>query len=285
MSPETDENLARVDETLRRLSDRINFYRALREHLVAGCDWQEAERRAEEDPHPKGERRRTGRPPRAEVHSALIDKAPFPELVTMRADHLPQWLSYNPQTPAVLRAAHRFEVEHGRRRSVIRLLAERLRGQGEPVGGPLGEPMPGYSVLDPAAAVRMLAETRDAQLAADVYAWEWYRDRRPQVLRAAEQIAGKQAARRRVRETEPAQLPELPEPWEGYDALVASPAGRDAVRAALNGRSQEELTAAVAYEEATRNRAIILRALRRALHVRVVETDDEMGRRNSRLAS
>ena len=204
---------------------------------------------------------RPGRPTRVEAHAHLAEQAPIPELVTIPADKAGRWMREHVSDPELLRAQHRFEVEHGRRRSVLRELATRLRALGEPLGGPDPAPWDGYDASEPALIVRELRRRRSKSLAARVYAWEHYRRARPEILEAAQALAGADAARALVEQTAPAALVELPEPWPGYDLLTASPQGRAAVADAFDRVSADELREAREYERQVKNRKIMLAAI------------------------
>lgn len=256
-SPEQAEiDKARVRELISNSEEQAEAYRSLLADLQRGVPWNEAVARVPKNVRPQ----RIGRPPRHEAHAELADQAPFPELVTLPADRIGAFLRANVSDAGVLRAAHRFEVEHGRRKSVLREIEIRLRAMHEPVGGPLNVPWRGYDRDDPEEIVREVRRRNDPQLAADVYAWEHYRRARPDVLAAAEAVAGVRA-RERVVETSPAALKDLPEPWPGYRKLAATTQARPQVAAALRDASVQELRAAREFETQTKNRRIMLQAI------------------------
>lgn len=208
-----------------------------------------------------------GRPARATTHADLAAQAPIPEAVTLPAHKVGRWLRENVTDPGLLRRGHRFEVRHGRRKSVLREFETRLRLMREPLGGPADAPWPGYDRDTPEEIERELRRRPQPELAATVYAWEHYRRARPQVLAAAKALAPATAADL-VAATAPLNLPDLDLPWEGYDTLRATAGGRAALSEALSSASKDDLLAARRYEEQTKARTIMLAAIDSALSAR-----------------
>lgn len=208
--------------------------------------------------------RRRGRPARAELASKeLTDAAPFAELVTVAADKLGPHVRAITD-PGLLRAAHIFELAHSRRKTVLAAIEEQLRQLGAPLGGP-AEPLAGYDSLSAERVIGALDQrAKDLEFAAQVFAYEHYHARRKRVLEAARRLAGKRGPAL-VAETSPRPLPLASEPFAGYDQLPATPQARVAVRAALAAQPQEVLQSALEYEQQTRNRVIMLAAIRSAL--------------------
>jgi hypothetical protein len=206
-----------------------------------------------------GRSRARGRPARRlRVEPEVVAQAPLPELATVPAGPALHRILRRQRDPELLRRCHAFELRHDRRSSVLEWIERQLRELGSPLGGPQEEPCPGYRLLDE-IDVLCLLDGAERELAARIYAWEWYHGRRRRILRLADERCGG-----RGRELALATAPRAPapsEPFPGYGALRTTPAFRLQLRRALGERSLEELAAAVAYEQATRRRVSMLDAL------------------------
>jgi hypothetical protein len=252
--------VTRLQELMEQSADVADGWRMLKADLVS-----RALSPAPSAGAPQAQTRHRGRPRRSQIAAHLAACAPFPELALTTADKLGPVIR-RIDDAALLRASYRFEWEHFKRRSVLREIAARLRRLGEPLAGPISEPIPSYA-SKPASELVILLRSASADLAADVYAYEHYRQARPEVLDAAQAVAGALALKR-VEETREPRQPQLPEPFPGYDNLVASPQGRQEVRDALSRLTLKELAAVEEYERQTRNRKIMLKAIRAAARAR-----------------
>ena len=248
--------------------ERSDDERALRDLSEGSRELSDALRRTAGEVYAtdagRGRHRARGRPRRIErVSPEAVRDAPFAELTVLPADQLCRHIN-SMHGVRTLRDAYFYELAHDRRSSVLDALESRLGRLGHPLGGPQREPLDGHDRLS-AQQVRAALDGADAQLAAEVYAWEYYRSARPDVLEAAAARAGLQRCRERVQETAPARALELPEPFAGYDQLAATPSQRPKVRDALRAQPAEVLEATLRYERATKNRAIMLAAIEAAL--------------------
>jgi hypothetical protein len=209
----------------------------------------------------EAKRKARGRPSRAARSVPAGAEAPLPELVTKTSKQLlPQLQRID--DPELLRRCYRYEARHDRRSGVLQAIERILRRLGSPIGGPSEPPIANYDELDPLEIVGRLL--RQPELAAEVYAYEWYHRRRAEILEPAEETGG-DAAARRVAETDPARREIPPEPFPGFGELSTSPATRKRMRAVLRDCDRSALERALAYERATRRRAVILKAIHSAL--------------------
>lgn len=207
-----------------------------------------------------------GRPSREQTGQADVARAPFPELATAPAAKL-YGIIRKIDDVGLLKQAHRFEVAHLRRQTVLLWVEDRLRQLGAPLGGPRAQPVRGYNRLS-VPELLDLVEQESPEFAATVYAWEHYHQRRPHVMRVAAERCGA-AGDQLVEATAPFRgHQDLPEPFAGFRALSTSPSGRSRLRAALRSQPAAALERAKEYEAATLNRVTMLNAIELALRQR-----------------